>query len=70
MMSMRRKPVTFYFNVVWDQTPHIYGTNAQTIYQWNRNRALTLPASLSNTLFKMLATCVAGKPPTGCSTAI
>jgi MtrB/PioB family decaheme-associated outer membrane protein len=58
----------FYFTGVWDETPHIYSTNAQTLYSGLGTGALTLPAGLSNTLFND-AGCVrvAGKQPTGCT---
>jgi MtrB/PioB family decaheme-associated outer membrane protein len=60
----------FYVTGSWDQTPHIYSTNAQTLYNGIGTNALTLPAGLSNTLFND-AGCVrvAGKPPTGCTSA-
>ena len=58
----------FYVGVDWDQTPHIYSTNAQTLYNGVGTTTLTLPAGLSNTLFKDAGcTRVAGKPPTGCT---
>ena len=58
----------FYFTGSWDQTPHIYSTNAQTLYNGTGTGALTLPAGLSNTLFND-AGCVrvAGQQPTGCT---
>ena len=37
-----------YFNFLWDQTPHIYSTARQTIYNGVGTNALTLPAGLSN----------------------
>ena len=40
-----------YLNVQWDQTPHVYSTSAQTIYNGVGTNALTLPAGLSNTMF-------------------
>jgi MtrB/PioB family decaheme-associated outer membrane protein len=40
-----------YFNFQWDQTPHVYSTSAQTIYNGVGTNALTLPAGLSNSLF-------------------
>src|ERR1019366_7675488 len=40
-----------YFNFQWDQTPHIYSTSAQTLYNGVGSNALTLPAGLSNSLF-------------------
>jgi Putative outer membrane beta-barrel porin, MtrB/PioB len=39
-----------YLNLGWDQTPHIYSTSAQTIYNGVGTTALTLPAGLANTL--------------------
>ena len=60
----------YYVGVGWDQTPHIYSTNAQTLYNGVGTTTLTLPAGLSNTLFKDAGcTRVAGKPPTGCTNA-
>jgi MtrB/PioB family decaheme-associated outer membrane protein len=58
----------FYFTGVWDETPHIYSTNAQTLYNGLGTGALTLPAGLSNTLFND-AGCVrvAGRQPNGCT---
>jgi MtrB/PioB family decaheme-associated outer membrane protein len=58
----------FYFTGVWDETPHIYSTNAQTLYSGLGTGALTLPAGLSNTLFND-AGCVrvAGRQPNGCT---
>jgi MtrB/PioB family decaheme-associated outer membrane protein len=40
-----------YFDVIWDQTPHVYSTNAQTLYSGLGGPALVLPPGLSNTLF-------------------
>jgi MtrB/PioB family decaheme-associated outer membrane protein len=58
----------FYLSGGWDQTPHIYSTNAQTLYNGIGTGALTLPAGLSNQLFND-AGCVrvAGQQPTGCT---
>ena len=39
-----------YLNLGWDQTPHLYSTSAQTIYNGVGTNALTLPAGLANTL--------------------
>jgi MtrB/PioB family decaheme-associated outer membrane protein len=36
-----------YFNFGWDQTPHVYSTSAQTLYNGVGSNALTLPAGLS-----------------------
>jgi len=33
-----------YFTFIWDQTPHVYSTNAQTFYNGLGTGALTLPA--------------------------
>src|SRR5215510_7118948 len=40
-----------YFNFQWDQTPHIYSTSAQTIYNGVGTNNLTLPPGLSTSLF-------------------
>jgi len=58
----------FYLSAEWDQTPHIYSTNALTLYNGIGTGALTLPAGLSNKLFTD-AGCVrvAGQQPTGCT---
>ena len=40
-----------YFDVIWDQTPHVYSTNALTLYSGIGGPALVLPPGLSNTLF-------------------
>ncbi|MGC1094363.1 MAG: MtrB/PioB family decaheme-associated outer membrane protein, partial [Pseudolabrys sp.] len=40
-----------YFDVIWDQTPHVYSTNAQTLYSGLGGPALVLPPGLSNSLF-------------------
>jgi MtrB/PioB family decaheme-associated outer membrane protein len=60
----------FYLTLGWDQTPHIYSTNALTMYQGLGSNHLTLAPGLSNSLFNA-AGCVrvVGKPPTGCTTA-
>lgn len=59
----------FYFTGTWDQTPHIYSTNALTLYNGVGSNALTLPAGLSNTLFGNAgcAPGAAGKPPINCT---
>ena len=60
----------FYIGVGWDQTPHIYSTNAQTLYNGVGSTSLTLPAGLSNTLFTDAGcTRVANKPPSGCTSS-
>lgn len=58
----------FYLSGGWDETPHIYSTNAQTLYNGVGTGALTLPAGLSNKLFND-AGCVRvpGQQPTGCT---
>jgi len=58
----------YYFDIGWDQTPHIYSTNAQTLYSGLGGNALVLPPGLSNTLF-LDAGCVrvAGAQPAGCT---
>jgi MtrB/PioB family decaheme-associated outer membrane protein len=58
----------YYFDIGWDQTPHIYSTNAQTLYSGLGGGALVLPPGLSNTLFGD-AGCVrvAGQQPAGCA---
>lgn len=50
-----------YFNIGWDQTPHLYSNSAQTIYNGVGTNALTLPAGLSNTLYNLSGhTAIAG----------
>ena len=56
----------FYVGVGWDQTPHIYSTNAQTLFNGVGTTSLTLPAGLSNRMFGD-AGCKAGTPPPLCS---
>ena len=48
-----------YIDLGWDQTPHVYSTSAQTLYNGVGSNALTLPAGLSNQMFKD-AGCIAG----------
>jgi MtrB/PioB family decaheme-associated outer membrane protein len=57
-----------YVTGVWDQTPHVYSTNALTLYSGLGTGALTLPPGLSNTLFNT-AGClrVPGHQPAGCT---
>jgi MtrB/PioB family decaheme-associated outer membrane protein len=59
----------FYLTVGWDETPHIYSTNALTMYQGLGTNHLTLAPGVSNSLFNA-AGCVrvAGAQPTGCTT--
>ncbi|MGB8398908.1 MtrB/PioB family decaheme-associated outer membrane protein [Bradyrhizobium sp.] len=52
-----------YIGVGWDQTPHIYSTSAQTLYNGVGSTNLTLPAGLSNQMFTD-AGCTPG--PAGC----
>lgn len=54
-----------YLSFGWDQTPHVYSTSAETLYNGIGTNTLTLPAGLSNKLATD-AGCVAGTPPTGC----
>ena len=37
-----------YLNFGWDQTPHVYSTSAQTLYNGVGTTALTLPSGLSD----------------------
>ena len=66
-----------YFDVIWDQTPHVYSTNALTLYSGIGGPALVLPPGLSNTLFNDAGcTRIGGQvqpgpnppPPTNCNT--
>ena len=50
-----------YFDVIWDQTPHVYSTNALTPYSGLGGPALVLPPGLSNSLFGA-AGCTEGAP--------
>jgi MtrB/PioB family decaheme-associated outer membrane protein len=52
-----------YFDFGWDQTPHIYSTSAQTLYNGVGSTHLTLPPGLSNQMFND-AGCTPG--PAGC----
>ena len=56
-----------YIGLGWDQTPHIYSTSAQTLYNGVGSNTLTLPAGLSNQLFNA-AGCTPG--PAGCGFTI
>jgi MtrB/PioB family decaheme-associated outer membrane protein len=58
-----------YIDVIWDQTPHVYSTNAQTLYSGLGGPALVLPPGLSNSLFDAAGcTRVAGQiQPGGCT---
>jgi MtrB/PioB family decaheme-associated outer membrane protein len=40
-----------YLTFEWDQTPHVYSTSAQTLYNGVGTNTLVLPAGLSNRLF-------------------
>lgn len=44
------KAGTNYLTLGWNETPHLYSTSAQTIYNGVGSNALTLPAGLSNQL--------------------
>ncbi|MFZ1949245.1 MAG: MtrB/PioB family decaheme-associated outer membrane protein [Pseudolabrys sp.] len=62
-----------YFDVIWDQTPHVYSTNALTLYSGIGGPALVLPPGLSNTLFGPLGagcTRVLNAAPTGCGSPL
>ena len=61
-----------YVDVIWDQTPHVYSTNAVTIYRGLGGPSLVLPPGLSNTLFDDAGcTRVAGQvQPGGCTSGI
>src|SRR4029079_13113777 len=52
-----------YIDLGWDQTPHVYSTSAQTLYNGVGSTRLTLPAGLSNQMFND-AGCTPG--PAGC----
>src|SRR6185295_1620695 len=41
----------YYFGIGWDQTPHVYSTSAQTLYNGVGSTNLTMPAGLSNQMF-------------------
>ena len=58
-----------YLDVIWDQTPHVYSTNALTLYSGLGGPALFLPPGLSNSLFDAAGcTRVAGQiQPGGCT---
>jgi MtrB/PioB family decaheme-associated outer membrane protein len=53
----------YYVGIGWDQTPHVYSTSAQTLYNGVGSTSLTLPAGLSNQMFTD-AGCTPG--PAGC----
>jgi len=53
----------YYIGIGWDQTPHVYSTSAQTLYNGVGSTHLTLPPGLSNQLFGD-AGCTPG--PAGC----
>jgi MtrB/PioB family decaheme-associated outer membrane protein len=57
-----------YISVLWDETPHVYSTGAQTQYNGVGTNHLTLPPGLSNQMF-IDAGCIPHLPggaPTGC----
>jgi hypothetical protein len=56
-----------YLSAGWDQTPHLYSTSGQTLYNGVGSAALTLPAGLSNKMF-IDAGCTPG--PAGCVSPI
>jgi MtrB/PioB family decaheme-associated outer membrane protein len=59
-----------YFDVIWDQTPHVYSTNAQTLYSGIGGPALVLPPGLSNKMFHDAGCALnPGFPPLGCTSA-
>jgi MtrB/PioB family decaheme-associated outer membrane protein len=60
----------YYLTFMWDQTPHVYSTNALTMYQGLGSNHLTLAPGLSNSLF-LAGGCTraAGAQPNGCTTA-
>jgi hypothetical protein len=41
----------WYLGFIYDQTPHVYSTSAQTLYNGVGTNALTLPAGLSSKMF-------------------
>jgi MtrB/PioB family decaheme-associated outer membrane protein len=49
-----------YFNFEWDQTPHLYSTSAQTLYNGVGTNALTLPAGLGTQLYNAAGGAAAG----------
>jgi MtrB/PioB family decaheme-associated outer membrane protein len=57
----------YYISVGWDQTPHVYSTSAQTLYNGVGSTRLTLPPGLSNQMF-VDAGCTPG--PAGCGNPI
>jgi MtrB/PioB family decaheme-associated outer membrane protein len=60
----------FYFTGIWDQTPHIYSTNAQTLYNGLGTNALTLPAGLAAALHTLCGDAVACANPAGAQALI
>jgi MtrB/PioB family decaheme-associated outer membrane protein len=52
-----------YFNFEWDQTPHVYSTSAQTLYNGVGTNTLTLPSGLGTQLYNATSSCQA----TGCA---
>lgn len=52
-----------YLDVIWDQTPHVYSTSAQTPFVGVGTNALTLPAGCAHTgqtAANLIATCLNG----------
>jgi MtrB/PioB family decaheme-associated outer membrane protein len=58
-----------YFDFNWDQTPHLYSTSANTLYNGVGTNALTLPAGLSAALFAAAGGTAAGSPTSANLTA-
>ncbi|HTT47654.1 MAG TPA: MtrB/PioB family decaheme-associated outer membrane protein [Pseudolabrys sp.] len=53
-----------YFSFLWDQTPHLYSTSAQTFYQGVGTTSLTLPPGFATcTAGSAANACIAGKFP-------
>lgn len=47
----------FYFNFMWDQTPHVYSTSANSIYGVSGNALIANPCSIGKTTAATLAPC-------------
>lgn len=60
----------FYFTGSWDQTPHIYSTNAQTMYRGLDTNSLVLPPNLAATLNGQCGNATACADPTGAQQTI
>ncbi len=61
--ALGSKAGEYYLGFEWDRTPHIYSTNAQTLYRGFGGPALVLPSGLSAALFGGDATHGAGCTP-------